>query len=59
MEIRKVQRYGNSLGIILPPEFLSRMGVQRGDWVVMSFEGKEVKIRKLDTEKIRKEFRYA
>jgi len=55
MEIRKVQRYGNSLGVIIPPEYLTRMGVSRGDWVVMTFEGKEVRIRKLETDRILKE----
>jgi len=55
MEIRKVQRYGNSLGVIIPPEYLIRMGVNRGDWVVMTFEGREVRIRKLETDRILKE----
>jgi len=55
MEIRKIQKYGNSLGVIIPHEYLSRMGVNRGDWVVMTYENKEVKIRKLETDRILKE----
>jgi len=54
MELRKIQRYGNSLGVIIPVEYLMRMGVNRGDWVVMTFEGKEVRIRKLETDRILK-----
>jgi len=55
MEIRKIQKYGNSLGVIIPHEYLLRMGVNRGDWVVMTYENKEVKIRKLETDRILKE----
>jgi len=55
MEIRKIQKYGNSLGVIIPHEYLMRMGVNRGDWVVMTYENKEVKIRKLETDRILKE----
>lgn len=43
---RKVRKIGNSLGFIIPAEYIKTMGIKEGDDVYISYTGNEVIIRK-------------
>jgi antitoxin MazE len=41
---RKIRKIGNSLGIIVPSEYLKQMGLKEGDSVYTSFENGKIVI---------------
>jgi putative addiction module antidote len=47
MEVeRKIRKIGNSLGVILPSEFLKSMGIKEDDSVFISYENNQIVIKK-------------
>lgn len=46
--IKRLQRVGNSTGIVLPPEILKVAGLGRSDEVVVHVEAGVITLRRLD-----------
>lgn len=47
--VRKVQRYGGSLGIGLPDHAVELLGIAKGDLVAVGVIGDQIVVRKLET----------
>jgi|GEM_PF-3931804 len=56
-DIRKFIRIGESLAITIPPEFLRNNHVKEGDLAELYFDEKEIRLRVLNVEEIKKEWR--
>lgn len=52
MEVeKKIRKIGNSLGVVIPSDFLKHIGVENGDQVFISVEDGEIKIRSQEQKK--------
>ncbi len=48
MEIRKVRKHGNSLGLCIPRKYLEALNVKVNDMVIIGLEESFIVIRKLE-----------
>lgn len=58
MEVeKKIRKTGNSLGVVLPSDFLKYIGAENGDTVYISLEEDEIIIRSKKSKEKRDQFK--
>ncbi|WP_165352560.1 AbrB/MazE/SpoVT family DNA-binding domain-containing protein [Bacillus infantis] len=58
MEVeKKIRKIGNSMGVVIPSDFLKNMGIESGDPVYISLEDNVIKIRSTQSKKDNDEFK--